>query len=70
MITSIYQSAKIELKQTAKEAKQQFKNDLPAIRQTINDEADNLCKTFHFSEHQRNLLSNFACTLHPLKKLL
>lgn len=67
MTKSVYQTAKIELKQTAIEAKKQFKSDLPKIRQIINDECDSLCKTFHLSEWQGNLLSNYACQLHPKK---
>ena len=56
---------KNELKQISKEAKNQFKNDNPAIRQIINDSADSLCKAHNLSEHKRDLLSNYACSLHP-----
>lgn len=67
MINSIYQTAKIELKQTAIEAKKQFKNDSPAIRMIINDEVDNLCKSLRLTDYQRDLLCNYACSLHPKK---
>lgn len=60
-----YQQAKADLKEIAYTAKIEYKNDLPAIRMIINDYADTLCKDYHFSDYYRNLLSNYACTLHP-----
>jgi len=65
MKKSLYQTAKESLKETAKEVKQNFKTDKPLIRMTINDTVDSLCKDLNLSEHQRNLLSNYACKLHP-----
>ena len=60
-----YQQAKNSLKNTANMAKSQFSNDKPMIRQIINDSVDFLCKELRLSEYQRNLLSNYACNLHP-----
>jgi len=62
-----YQLAKSTLKSISLDAKSTFRNDLPAIRQTINDSADSICKGLNLSEHERNLLSNYACKLHPNK---
>lgn len=62
---TIYKTAKESLKETAKEVKQNFKTDKPLIRMTINDTVDSLSKDLNLSEHQRNLLSNYACKLHP-----
>lgn len=60
-----YQQVKVDLKEIADSAKIEYKNDLPAIRMIINDSADMLCKVYQFSDYYRNLLSNYACTLHP-----
>jgi hypothetical protein len=60
-----YQQAKTDLKETAKQAKKEYKNDKPAIRQAINNTADMLCKDLRLSEYQRNLLANYSCNLHP-----
>lgn len=60
-----YQNAKSNLKAVSQDAKAQHRNDKPAIRQTINDYVDYLCKDLNLSEYQRNLLSNYACKLHP-----
>jgi len=65
MKNSTYQDAKSRLKDAARQAKNYYINDKPAIRQTINDTADMLCKDLQLSEYQRNLLANYACTLHP-----
>lgn len=62
-----YKIAKENLKETAREVKRAFKNDNPLIRMVINDEADSLSKDLNLSEYQRNLLSNYACKLHPKK---
>lgn len=62
-----YQIAKQSLKEIAKEAKQNFTNDLPAIRMIINDYADELSKEFNLTEHKRELLVNYSITLHPKK---
>jgi hypothetical protein len=62
---TIYQQAKLALKLAAKQDKKHFKNDKPAIRQSINDFCDHLCKDLKLSDYNRNLLSNYACKLHP-----
>ena len=49
---TIYKQAKAELKQTAKEAKEQYITDKPAQRQIINDTADYLCKSLKLSDYQ------------------
>lgn len=64
---TLYQSAKAELKQTAKEAKEQYITDKPVQMQIINDTADYLCKSLKLSDYQRNLLKNYSCKLHPKK---
>lgn len=60
-----YQTAKQALKGAAHYAKRRHQTDKPAIRQVINDTADFLCKDYNLSEYQRDLLSNYACKLHP-----
>ena len=60
-----YQSAKDFLKVTAKTAKSEYKNDKPAQRMIINDTVDFLCKNYQFTEYKRDLLSLYACKLHP-----
>ena len=62
---TLYQNAKSNLKAVSQDAKAQHRNDNPAIRQTIHDYVDYLCKDLNLSEYQRNLLSNYACKLHP-----
>ena len=58
----MYQIAKQSLKEITK---QNYTNDLPAIRMIINDEVDNLCKDYKLTDYQRVLLCNYACKLHP-----
>ncbi len=65
MKTSIYQQAKKALKLASDQDKKHFKNDKPAIRQSINDFCDYLSKDLNLSEYHRNLLANYACKLHP-----
>jgi hypothetical protein len=65
MKKSAYQIARVELKMAAIEAKNYFKSDKPAINQSINDSLDSICRSVQLSEYQRNLLANYACTLHP-----
>lgn len=65
MITK-YIEAKITLKAVSFNAKKEFKTDKPLIRMIINDTTDSLCKDLNFSEYQRDLLSNYACKLHPI----
>lgn len=60
---SKYQQAKNTLKNVADEVKATFKNDKPLIRMVINDEVNDL--SYSLTDYQRNLLSNYACKLHP-----
>ena len=60
-----YQKAKQYLKDSAKRCKIAFANDKPKIRMIINDTVDYLCKNYQFSEYKRDLLSLYACKLHP-----
>jgi len=60
-----YQQAKKALKLASDQDKKHFKNDKPAIRQSINDFCDYLSKDLNLSEYHRNLLANYACKLHP-----
>jgi hypothetical protein len=61
-----YQQAKSNLKRLAKEVKFPYREDKPLIRMIINDGVDMYSKDLNLSEHQRDLLSNYACKLHPL----
>lgn len=60
-----YQQAKQTLKNVADEVKKTDSTDKPLIRMVINDEVDALNRHYELSEYQRNLLSNYACKLHP-----
>ena len=60
-----YQHAKALLKERAVFIKKEHPTDKPMQRMVINDHTDWLCKNYGFSEYQRNLLSNYACALHP-----
>ena len=60
-----YQNCKLQLKETAKIAKKEFKNDKPAIRQAINNNTHALCGDYNLSEYKTNLLHNYAASLHP-----
>ena len=78
-MSTIYQDCKSLLKEVAKQAKKEFRNDKPGIRQAINDYTDNLCRNEieraklrqEISEAKAtqymNWLSDYACTLHPKK---
>ena len=65
MKATTYQQAKKELKEIAKNAKIQFPKDKPAQRMIINDTVDFICKDYKFSEYKSDLLSLYACKLHP-----
>jgi len=71
MAQGTYSEAKENLKDAAYDAKRNFPNDKPAIRQTINDTADQLIRDFplSWSDKKRNQfakwLHEYACTLHP-----
>lgn len=60
-----YMSIKRNLKDIADMAKSQFPNDKPAIRQIINDSVYFQCKEYQLNERERDMLSNYACKLHP-----
>jgi len=60
-----YQNAKNMLRSHAEYVKVQYRGDNPAIRQSINDYTDSICKDFNLTEYHRDLLSNYACKLHP-----
>jgi hypothetical protein len=64
-MSTVYQQAKSMLRSHAEYVKVQFRNDKPAIRQSINDYTDSICKDYNLTEYQRNLLANYACKLHP-----
>ena len=63
-----YQTAKTMLRAHAEYVKAQFRGDKPAIRQSINDYLDSVCRDFRLSEYHQGLLSNYACKLHPKDK--
>ena len=60
-----YRKAKKYLCEVAKDIKEKYKTDKPAQRMIINDTVDFLCKNYQLSEYKRNLLSLYACKLHP-----
>ena len=60
-----YKKAKNYLCEVAKDIKEKYKTDKPAQRMYINDCADYLIKFYQFSEYKSNLLSLYACKLHP-----
>ena len=60
-----YQIAKNTLKTISYDAKQVHKDDKPMIRAIINDSADSISRDLNLSEYERDLLSNYACKLHP-----
>jgi hypothetical protein len=62
---SNYQKARRNLKDVSDMAKSQFSTDKPMIRQIINDSVHYQAKEYNLSEYETNLLSNYACKLHP-----
>lgn len=64
---SKYTEAKGQLKHASKVIKSDFKGDKPAIRMHINDTCDCIQKDYYYrlTDHQKSLLSNYACKLHP-----
>ena len=64
-MTTKYNQAKNALKLASIQAKKHYKDDKPAVRMIINDEVDCLSKELNLSEYHKNLLSNYACKLHP-----
>lgn len=60
-----YQVCKSKLRSYAEYVSVQYRTDKPAIRQCINDYTDFIGRDFELSEHQKNLLANYACKLHP-----
>lgn len=61
-----YQEAKQQLKEVSKNLKRDYRGDKPAIRMGINNAADAICKEYHYrlSDYQKELLHNYAVTLH------
>ena len=62
---SIYLGVKDKLRSHAEYAKVQYRDDKPAIRQSINDYADFISKDYQLPDWQRGLLHNYAAMLHP-----
>ena len=62
---SNYQIAKQALKNASIEYKRFIKNDKPLIRMIINNATYYLIKDLNLSDYQINLLSKYACKLHP-----
>lgn len=60
-----YQNAKELLKERAMFMKKEHPKDKPLQREVINNHLDWLCKNYQFSEYYRDLLSRYACKLHP-----
>jgi len=60
-----YKIAKDTLKSISLEAKSEFRNDKPAVRQIINDSVDSISRDLNLTNRERDLLSNYACKLHP-----
>jgi len=60
-----YQQAKEQLKESAKWIKRETPNDKPMIRMYINDMCGIYCNDYDLTDYQRDLLSNYACKLHP-----
>jgi len=62
---SNYQEAKRYLKEISYLVKTSHKGDKPAIRMIINNCANWCNNDYQLTEHQKNLLANYACKLHP-----
>jgi uncharacterized protein YpuA (DUF1002 family) len=62
---SKYQQAKKHLKNIKESIMDEYIEDKPLVRTVINDTAYHLSREYDLTEHQRNLLSNYACKLHP-----
>lgn len=60
-----YKEVKKILKSIADNAKKEFKDDKPQVRQIINDSSFTLGMDFKLTDYQVYLLANYACTLHP-----
>jgi hypothetical protein len=62
---TLYQQVKNALKNVAIEEKKNNPKDKPKIRMIINNYVDYLSREYNITDYQRNLLSNYACKLHP-----
>lgn len=62
---TIYQQCKIRLKNIADVLKREIPKDKPAIRMHINNSVDLMSKSYKLTSYQTDLLSNYACKLHP-----
>lgn len=60
-----YQEAKSMLRSHAEYTSVRFRGDKPAIRQSINNYVDSISREYDLNNYQRDLLSNYACKLHP-----
>jgi hypothetical protein len=60
-----YQISKSVLKCIAYDARSKYRNDLPKIRQVINDSMDAIGRDCKLTEHEMDSLANYACKLHP-----
>jgi hypothetical protein len=63
-----YMRLKEELRLFAEWMKKRYVNDLPAIREGINNYADSLCRQYRLDNHRQDLLHNYAAKLHPKQK--
>lgn len=63
-MTTNYQQAKSMVRAHAEYVSVQYRGDKPMIRQSINDYADHVSRDFDLTNHQRDLLANYVCTLH------
>ena len=64
MITT-YQIAKNTLLGVSRDAKSLHRDDIPLIRQIINDSCHDINRDLNLSEYQFDLLCRYACKLHP-----
>ena len=60
-----YKNSKQELKDVANLMKEIHPTDKPLVRMCINDEVFHLSQLYNLSEREINLLSEYACSLHP-----
>ncbi len=53
------------LRMVSLDTKKEYRGDKPMVRQIINDTCNSIIRDLRLSEWQSELLSNYACTLHP-----
>ena len=66
---SNYQEVKTMLRSHAEYVKVQFRNDKPAIRQSINDYADSIGRDYNLSEYRLILPLDLLLVLPKLQKV-